>query len=192
MAQHRRTDVRWQRLFDDLEAQMEAHDAAQFDAEVSERVRYEVGRLRLVDRLRPAVGHEIDVTCLGAGRLRGRLDRVGADCLLVEESPSRMTLVAASAIVSITGLGHLSSQPGSEGRVGSRLGLRHALRGVVRDRSTAQVLLIDGSVVAGTLDRVGADFVEVAEHPLDEPRRMAAVLRVRTIPLAAFAAARLS
>jgi hypothetical protein len=183
--------VRWQRLFDDLEAQIEAQDIAEFEAEVSERARYEMGRLRLIDRLRPAVGHEIDVRCVGAGALRGRLERVGADWLLLEEQPGRHGLTPCAAIMAVAGLGALSAPPGSEGPVRSRLDFRYALRGIARDRSPVQVVLVDGSTVAGTLDRVGADFVELAEHPQGEPRRVAAVRGVRTMPLDALAVVRI-
>jgi hypothetical protein len=183
--------VRWQRLFDDLEGQAEAYEAAEFDAEVSERGRYEVGQVRLVDRFRGAVGHPVDVCCRGAGRVSGRLQRVGADWLLLEEQPDRHVIVACAAVTSIVGLGALSASPGSEGQIGARLDLRRALRGVARDRSAIQALLVDGSTVVGTLDRVGADFVEVAEHPQREPRRFGTVRGVRTVPLAAVAAVRM-
>jgi hypothetical protein len=50
--------------------------------------------------------------------------------------------------------------------------------------------LIDGSTAAGTLDRVGADFVEVAEHAQGEPRRHDAVRAVRAYPLTSLAVVR--
>jgi hypothetical protein len=37
---------------------------------------------------------------------------------------------------------------------------------------------------------VGADFVELAEHPVDQPRRRAAVTAVRAVPLRAVVAVR--
>jgi hypothetical protein len=183
--------MRWQRLFDDLEAQAEAYAAAEFAAEVSERSRYEVGQVRLVDRLRAAVGHPVTVGCRGVGSVAGRLQRVGADWLLMEEQPDRHVIVACTAVTSIGGLGAMSAPPGSEGKVGGRLDLRRALRGVARDRSAVQALLVDGSLVSGTVDRVGADFLELAEHPQREPRRPGAVHGVRTVPLTALAVLRL-
>jgi hypothetical protein len=183
--------VRWQRLFDDLEAQAEAYAAAEFDAEVGERTRYEVGQLRLVDRLRPATGHPVEVCCRGVGSVSGRLERVGSDWLLLEEQPDRHVIVASAAVTSIGGLGALSAPPGSEGQVAARLDFRRALRAVARDRSAVQALLVDGSVLSGTLDRVGADFVELADHPQREPRRVGTVRSVRTVPISAVAVIRM-
>jgi hypothetical protein len=188
--QHGRGAVRWQRLFADLEAQAEALAASDFEAELAERTRIEVGKLRLVDRLRPAVGHVVQVSCAGAGWVRGRLDRVGSDWLLITEDPGREIVVSLSAVASVVGLGALSTTPGSEGRVASRLDLRHALRGLVRDRAPVELVLIGGMALGGTLDRIGADFVELAEHPRGEARRARAVCRVHTVPLGALAAVR--
>jgi hypothetical protein len=182
--------VRWQRLFSDLEAQAEELATRDFEGEVAERTRIEIGKLRLVDRLRAATGHSVQVSCLGAGLVCGDLDQVGSGWLLLTESPGREALIPLDAVLSLVGLGALSATPGSEGRVGSRLDLRHALRRIVRDRAPVQVLLVDGTGFDGTLDRVGADFVEVAEHPRGEPRRSTAVQRVRTLPLAALALVR--
>jgi hypothetical protein len=182
--------VRWQRLFADLEAQAEALAASDFEAEVAERTRIEVGRLRLVDRLRPTAGHAVQVTCLGAGLVCGRLDQVGADWLLLAEDPARELLVCLHAVTSLLGMGALSTTPGSEGRVGSRLGLRHALRGIVRDRAPVRVVLVEGAAATGTLDRVGADYVELAEHSQGEARRATAVRQVRTIPIVSLAVVR--
>ena len=72
----------------------------------------------------------------------------------------------------------------------SRLDLRRALRGLARDRSVVQVVLDDGVVLAGTLDRVGVDYVELAEHPADQPRRPEAVQGVRAVVLETIAVVR--
>lgn len=175
--------MRWEALFDDLEAQLDAAEAAELSAEVADRTRREVGLLRLVDRLRPALGHPVRLGVLGAGAANGRLLAVDPDWALLEETGGREALLPLPAVLWVSGVGAGSAPPGAEGDVAARLDLRYALRGLVRDRSVLTVVLLDGTSVAGTADRVGADFVEVTEHPLGEPPRRGAVLGVRTLPL---------
>lgn len=174
---------RWSQLFGDLEAQAEALVSAEEQGEVAERTRIETGRLGLLDRLRAAEGHPVGVRCVGAGALEGRLDRVGPDWLLIAEPAGAEVLVPLSSLLGITGLSRWSAPPGGEGKVAGKLGLRSALRGLARDRAGVRILLADGGDVAGTVDRVGADFLELAEHPLGEPRRASSVVRVWTVPL---------
>ena len=45
-------------------------------------------------------------------------------------------------------------------------------------------------VVTGTIDSVGQDYLEVAEHSADLPRRAENVLAVRAIPFAGIAMVR--
>lgn len=182
--------MRWDELFRDLEGQLEAVEGADLGGEVSDRTRREVAQLRLVDRLRPAIGHPVCVHVHGGDPVAGRLCGVGAQWLLVDEAAGRQALVPLTAVLGVTGLGALSAVPGAEGRVAARLGLGHALRGIARDRLPVSVRLADGSQVAGTVDRVGEDFLELAEHPPGEPRRRGAVSGMRTIPLAALAVLR--
>lgn len=172
---------RWSQFFGDLESQVESLAAAEEQGEIAERTRIEIGRLGLMDRLRPAEGHVLDVRCAGAGMLRGRLERVGVDWLLLSEPPGVESLIPAASVVAVTGLGRWSAVAG--GAVDRRLGLKSALRALVRDRVAIRVLLVDGGSIAGTVDRVGLDFLELAEHPVDEPRRATSVLRVWTLPL---------
>ena len=47
-----------------------------------------------------------------------------------------------------------------------------------------------GRVVSATIDRVGADFVEAAVHPVGEPRRRGEVREVVALALPAVAAIR--
>jgi hypothetical protein len=176
--------TRWESLFADLEAELAAGEAAALSAEVAERTRIEVARLRLVDRLRPALGHRIRLSTL-AGPVEGTLRDLGPDWLLAAEWTGRAALVPLAAVTTVAGLSARSAPPGAEGPVAARLDLRYALRRLARDRAAVALTLAGGGTVTDTLDRVGADFVELAEHPLEEFRRPAAVRQVLTIPLAA-------
>lgn len=182
--------MRWDDLFADLDAQLEAAEAAELAGEVADRTRREQGLLHLVDRLRSAVGATLAVTSSGAGTTHGRLLDVGSDWLLLEETGQRELLLSSAAVLGITGVGAHSDVPGSEGEVGRKLDLRWALRGLARSRVGVQVVLLDGTVLAGTLDRVGADHADLAEHPPGEARRASAVHQVRVLPLSAISAIR--
>src|SRR5665213_88651 len=175
--------MRWDELFDDLEAQLGEAEAAELAAEVTDRSRRELSLLRLVDRLRPVIGLPLTLRLVGAGAIEGELAAIGPDWLLLTEVGGREALVAAHSVLSIGGLAAQTAVPHGEGQVAGRLGLASVLRGIVRDRSAVALTLVDGSTAAGTLDRVGADFVELAEHAPGEPRRHDAVRAVRAYPL---------
>ena len=177
----------WQELFADLEAQFDAAQAAELAAEVADRTRREAARLRLTDRLAGASGGEVAVDVLGAGAVRGRLTSSGVDWLLLEEATGAEVLVPEEAVMSVRGLTAWSLSPGSAGVVAGKLDLRYALRGVARNRAGVTAVLRDGSSVSGTIDRVGLDFFELAEHPVGEARRASAVRDSRAIRVSALA-----
>jgi hypothetical protein len=182
--------MRWEQLFADLEAQLDAVETAEAEAEAASRARAEFGQVRLVDRVRGSLGHAVSLRCRGAGELSGRLVDVGVDWLLLVDAQGREVLVAGAAVTVVGGLGTATAAEAPDGAVARRLDLRRALRGLARDRATVSCLLADGGVLSGTVDRVGADFVELAEHPLDQPRRRAAVTAVLGVPVSAVAAVR--
>jgi hypothetical protein len=194
--------MRWQALFDDLEAQLEAAEAAELAGEVAERTRIEHGRVRLGDRLAAAAGSPVGLAVPGHGVVRGRLQDAGADWVLLDDGDAgaggraagraggREVLVPQAALLSVSGLPRTAAAPDAAGAVGRRLDLRWALRGLARSRAGVVVGLVDGSSLSGTLDRVGADHVDLAEHPAGEARRATAVRGVRLVPLAALAVVR--
>ena len=179
--------MRWDNLFDDLESQLEQLEDAELAGEVAERARIEISKFRLVDRLRPAFGHPVSVTVPGSAAISGTVTGVGGSWLLLAEARGPEVLVPLAAITSIAGLGSITAVSGSEGKLAERLTLAHALRGIARDRSGVGVGLLDGGLLSGTIDRVGADFFELAEHAVDEARRRSNVMGVRTVPTAAVA-----
>jgi hypothetical protein len=184
--------MRWQQLFADLQAQFEEEEAAAERGESASRARAEIGAVTLAQRLRGSIGSGLSLRCAGAGQVTGVLTEVGVDWLLLDDERSRPSLVAAAAVRSVAGLGRRTAAAEDVGVVRGRLDLRRALRGLARDRSAVQVVLDDGSALTGTVDRVGADYVEIAEHPVDVPRRGDAVTRVTAVVIGAIAVVRTS
>jgi hypothetical protein len=182
--------MRWQQLFADLSAQFDEEEAAAERGESASRARAEIGAIPLSARLGGAVGFPVALDCRGAGQVAGVLTDVGTDWLLLEDERAVQHLVATPAVRTVAGLGRRTAVPEVPGAVRARLDLRRALRGLARDRSVVQVVLDDGGVLTGTLDRVGADYVELAEHAADEPRRAEAVRGVRAVVITAVAVVR--
>lgn len=180
------TAVRWERLFADLAAQFDAAEEAEFAGEVAERSRRELALVKLVDRLRSA-SEEVHLGLPAGETVRGRVVGCGPDWLLLADDATE-TLVVLSAVAWVRGLSGAADPTPSV--VTARLGLGHALRGIARDRAETTVLLTTGARLTGTIDRVGADFVDLAEHPVGEPRRAAAVQSLRTLPFASMASLR--
>ena len=72
--------MRWNALFADLQAEAEAEEEAERRGEVADRIRAEVGRLRIIDRLAPLLASEQGSMRLGlAGHppVTGELQALG-------------------------------------------------------------------------------------------------------------------
>lgn len=155
--------VRWERLFSDLEAQLEAARAQEARVGLVELVRAERASTRLADRLRASVGLPLRVQ---VGFLPGEADAavvgdlvdVGADWLLLAEQLGGRALVPLAAVQALSGLAPYAAP--EETSAVSRLGLGHALRALSRDRVDAAVST-EARTLVGRLDRVGADHVDV-------------------------------
>ncbi|SDG69093.1 hypothetical protein [Klenkia brasiliensis] len=177
--------MRWEQLFADLEAAFAAEQAAAED--LASRTRAEVGAVRLADRLRGSTGRDVALDCAGAGRVAGRLVDVGSDWVLLAAERGQELLVATGCLRAVGGLGPVTAPADEPGVVARSWDLRRAVRGLARDRAAVRCVLQDGTVLTGTVDRVGADFLELAEHHLDQPRRRTAVTSVRAVVLGAVA-----
>lgn len=190
--------MRWDRLFADLEARFEDLADEQAAAEQADRDRVATGAVTFVQRLGGAVGQRLRVTVIGGSRHDGVLRRIGRDFLHVEDDSGRDVLVALTAVAAVAGLTARTAAPSPDRP--ARLDLRRALRSIARDRSVVALSIGAGAVASGgaaadgspvvtelvgTVDRVGADFLEVAIHPVGEPRRAGLVRGVSLVPLAA-------
>jgi len=191
--------MRWDHLFADLEARFDEIADAEAVAEMPDRQRVAVGSVGMVQRLAGSIGHPIRARIADGTSVSGVLSRVGPDWLLLAEGQGREVLLATRAIALVEGLTAATALPLSA--VSLRLDLRRAVRGLARDRSPVAVLVAgtssaptgaaeSGSTpsateITGTIDRVGADFAEIAVHAAWEPRRAASVRSVALVPLTA-------
>jgi hypothetical protein len=112
----------------------------------------------------------------------GELCEVGPDWLLLSERGRGELLLNLGAVQSVSGIGPMAEAP--TGKVWRALDLRWALRGLARGRVAVQVVMSDGALWTGTLDRIGADHAELAVHAVGEPRRAGAVEQVVLLQVA--------
>lgn len=175
--------MRWDRLFADLETQLEAAADGALDTQVADRTRHELAATSMEGRLRAATGRILELSVAGAGSLVGEVRRVGAGWLLLAVAGGPPALLATGAVVAVRDLPVATRERG----VAEQAAIVQVLRVLSRDRTVTAVTLRDGNTLTGTIDRVGADYVDLAEHPLDEARRGSCIRGVRTVALAAVA-----
>lgn len=186
--------MRWERLFADLEARLAHEEARELELDVAERVRAERARTRLADRVAAVLERprRLVLRLEGAGVLEGEVSDLGADWLLLRESPraagpasGRESLVPLDAVLDVRGLPwSVDPRPGVAMR---RYGIGTALRALSRDRALVRVVDRTGATFVGTIDRVGADHLDLAEHAVEAARREVEVYGVRTLRAGALA-----
>lgn len=185
--------MRWDNLFKDLEAQLETvlGDEAVDAARDSERARRSSQSLAeaLVDDLSTGDVRAPVKLCTAGVDLWITVDNFGSDWIsgeVVAPAQNRGYCVINLACVEqvvfssrpdILILGALHEPHhlpiGAARRLG-RITLRIVLRDLVRRRKSGWIATRD-SQIHGTLDRVGKDFVEIAEHAPHMPRRQESI-----------------
>lgn len=183
--------MRWERLFADLAAELDASEHAELESEIADRTRSERARLRFVDRLRGSPELPLLVRVLGGTTVSGTLRGVGPDwCLLRGAAGDQV--VRLGAVIDVVGLATRSVEPGSEGEVAARFSLAAVVRRLARDRAIVTLLQVDGGVVTGTVDLAGADVLEITDRRSDDPgwSRGSPSATRRTVPLDAVAVIR--
>lgn len=184
--------MRWERLFDDLEAQFDLEERTDLEAEIADRTRREVAQLRLSDLVRAAVDRPLTLGVLGVGAVTGSVRAAGPDWVLLSDPAGAEAMVPLAAVTRVSGLGGRPAAPGPAATVTRRLGVGYVLRRIARDRSEVVVMLTDTTSLSGTVDRVGADFVEVVEPRHALGGRAREPLASWTVPRRALAAVRRS
>lgn len=173
--------MRWDQLFDDLEAQLGAEERRDRDSEVADRTRRERANVELAARYVGALGASLRLRLVTGAQVQGELVDVGDDWLLVRLATGRDAVIPTAAVTGVVGL----PLRASAARTARRFGLGYAMRGLSRDRAAVAVTDTSGHVATGTIDVVGADFVDLAEHELGESRRRENVTSCRTVPFRA-------
>ncbi|MFF1881046.1 hypothetical protein ACFVVC_06265 [Pseudarthrobacter sp. NPDC058196] len=179
--------MRWDALFNDIESQLAEVDRLSLDAEINERTRAELVSLTVEDRLRASVGYRIGVHLLCGESAHGELTHAGADALVLDEDQHQV-LVPYAGVARYVGLGRHAQAESSPVR--RSIGLAHSLRGLARDRVELAVTVgsVAGSVrLAGVIDRVGRDYIDLAVVTPGEVRRSQGVSHVSAIPFAGLA-----
>lgn len=191
-----RRRVRWDDLFDDLEAQLDQELRAGGDERAREAERLRIARLGLRERL-DAMGTrtELDLVLHDASSVRLRLGSLGRDWLAGEvsaegtETPDRGLIVPFAAIAAIRvdrdsvldrSLVHRETPAAS---LAPRIGLGFVLRDLARRRRGVDVQTRAGRW-HGTIDRVGTDHLDLAVHERSVPRRRSEVREIRLVPFA--------
>ncbi|WP_188754946.1 hypothetical protein [Microbacterium album] len=186
--------MRWERFFEDLEDQLAAEWEAERAALESEAERLRLARVELRARLVAlAHGAEAPVTLeLSDGECaEARVTAVGADWLAAAEADGRRLLIVPLRAIACAHAAHgdllRSARPIEErDRLAERVTLALALRDLAR-RRVGVAIGTDARILTGTIDRVGADHLDLALHEPGAPRRAAEVRGYRMLPLAAVA-----
>jgi hypothetical protein len=186
--------MRWDNLFDDLESQLEQELRAEDIDLLAEEERLRLGRLSLRDRLRAmSAGDESIRMILSDGsRVAIELGAFGRDWVAGEFSGERRR--PGSCVIPISAIsGCLPTHAQTAASVGgdadtgvgslaSRLGMSFVLRDLCRRRAAVDVRTTR-ELLHGTIDRVGRDHFDLAEHEPGVARRDRSVRAIRLVPL---------
>lgn len=186
--------MRWERFFEDLQGQFDAEWEAERAVLDTEAERLRLSRVTLRERLL-VLAHtddtqrpELTVDLLSADTLTGVLTAVGADWMGLD-AQRRSVLVPVATVTGVgVGEGDLlrAARPHPAPRVGvsERMGIGFVLRDLAR-RRVPVAMQVGARTVSGTIDRAGADHLDLALHDIDEPRRAASVRGYRLVPFTA-------
>ncbi|MDT0156804.1 hypothetical protein Q9R19_04095 [Microbacterium sp. ARD32] len=183
--------MEWDHLFADLEGQLAAEweaERAALDAE-SERLR--ISRLTMRDRLRSmaAAAARISLELADGSRWDCTLRATGADwagVALPADPRLRIVPLTSDAAIDVdhgTLLSSLDEDAAGDGSsLRSRMTFGFVLRDLARRRTPVTVGHRGADPQHGSIDRAGADHLDLALHDPGEPRRSRAVRGFRVIP----------
>ncbi|MBD3943283.1 hypothetical protein IF188_16445 [Microbacterium sp. NEAU-LLC] len=191
--------MRWDRFFDDLEDQLASEWEAERAALDTEAECLRLSRVLMSERLTLLAGRDgaavtaASFDLVDGTTMRATVTGVGADwvALAPAEGPAGAVLAPFAGIVSM-GMPHAdllrTARPAPpRSPLTERLTFGFVLRDLVRRRAGVSVQLVTGRILTGTIDRAGADHLDLALHDPGAPRRTDAVSGYRLVPFAAIA-----
>lgn len=191
--------MRWERLFQDLEDQLDRETDAELEDIARDEERLRIARMSLMERVRDFLGQprEVPELLISVSQLilSSAVIRCGRDWMLVQVREP-MSL-AGTALVPITAVRsiRIGATRDNELRRHSGDALAETQRGltseialtfVLRDlcRRRRHVTLRCGlSETSGTIERVGKDHMDIAVHSARLPRSAQPVSHVEIVPL---------
>lgn len=189
--------MRFELLFDDLDAQLDAELAAGAAHERAEEARLRAARSTLRDRLDAlaATATAVRVRLAGGVTLELVPAEVGRDWLAAELPNGLEAIVPLASVIGVTlGAGELRASrermPAAHrgGELATKLGIGVVLRNLARRRVPVDVIgPLEGSPLHGTIDRVGADHFDLAVHERGAARRETSVREYGIVALGAVA-----
>jgi hypothetical protein len=171
------------RAFEELEAEFEAGLRREAEQEAAAAIRAQAGEIPLWEQLARRSGTEAVVRA-GSRLLRGTLLTVYPDFLVLQQPDGGQHLIRFQAATVALPPSPPALQPAPDAAA-RRFRFALAMRELARRREPVRVELADGNTVDGTIETVGSDHLELAEHQAGEARRETAV---RARRFAAFAA----
>ncbi|GAA2040503.1 hypothetical protein GCM10009819_27540 [Agromyces tropicus] len=186
--------MRWDRLFDDLESQLDRDRRDEERALALESERLRVGRLGLRERIAAMGGPEsgavrlelVDDTSLQLRPTAFGRDWIGG--VPTGGAPGAQCVVPVPAIAGVVAgrrqvEASLAPPPTPPAALVERIGMAFALRDLGRRRAVVEVRTLSGRL-HGTIDRVAADHLDLALHEPGVPRREREVRGYRLVPFA--------
>ena len=173
------------RLFEELEAEFEASLRREADQQTVAALRAQAAETLLWEALARRVGSDVTVQA-GPRWFRGTLVASYPDFFVIRDRLSRAQyLVRLGPAVSVA----LPPEPQALRLLPAPPRYRFilALRELARRREPVRLELADGNDIAGTIEVVGNDHLEIAEHNFGEARRQTALTGRRLLALAAVA-----
>jgi hypothetical protein len=172
------------RLFEELEAEFEASLRREAEQEAVAALRAQAAETLLWEALARRVGAEVVIRS-GSRLHRGTLVASYPDFFVIRAGSRAQHLIRLGPAVSV-------SLPAARERLkplapAPRYRFVLALRELARRREPVRLELADGTFADGTIELVGNDHLELAEHDLAEARRGPAITGRRLLAIAAVA-----